>query len=215
MMADPNATPPEEHPGIVAPQEDEKDPEKEPEQEPEKEPEKDSEKEPEPEKKPELAEIKLNKEALKLESGKTFKLKATGAKEYQWSTSNKKVATVDKNGKITAKKAGTATITVTAKDATSVACEVTVKEAKKNIQVVLEYGVALSGGNEFSMNEGDVVDLKVTGTDAEADWEITKGKSHLTVDQDGVVECVKGDGICNLRVSVDGVVLNIRVVCNP
>ena len=217
MTADPNPEVPEEHPGIVTPEEDDKQPEeeKEPEKEPEKEEEPEKEPEPEEEKEPEpvLAEIKLNKKSLKLERGKTFKLKATGAENYQWSSSNKKIVSVDENGKITAKKAGTATITVTAKDATSAACEVTVKEAKKNIQVVLEYGVALSGGNEFSMNEGDVVDLKVTGTDEKAHWEVVKGQNHITVDQDGVVECVKGDGECKLRVTVDDKKIDIRVLC--
>lgn len=58
--------------------------------------------------------ITLNRTSLKLKKGKTFKLKATTnpkGKKVKWTTSNKKVATVSKSGKVTAKKAGKAKIT--------------------------------------------------------------------------------------------------------
>ena len=56
---------------------------------------------------------KLNKTKKTLKKGDTFKLKITGKVGKQTYTSNnKKVATVSKNGKITAKKKGNATITV-------------------------------------------------------------------------------------------------------
>ena len=61
--------------------------------------------------------IKLNKKSSNLEVGKTLKLKATISptnatnKNITWSSSNKEVATVDKNGKVTAKKKGTVKIT--------------------------------------------------------------------------------------------------------
>ncbi len=63
-----------------------------------------------------------NGNQLYLQKGKTLKLKTSVApsnaskKTVTYKTSNKKVATVDKKGKVTAKKAGTATITVTAAD---------------------------------------------------------------------------------------------------
>ncbi|MGD9560082.1 MAG: Ig domain-containing protein, partial [Oscillospiraceae bacterium] len=45
-----------------------------------------------------------------------------------WKSSNKKVATVDKNGRVTAKKKGKATITVTAKKGKKKAtCVITVR----------------------------------------------------------------------------------------
>ena len=78
--------------------------------------------------------VSLNKTKKTLKKGKTFKLKATitpkdaTVKTVTWKSSNKKVATVSKSGKVTAKKAGKATITVTTDDGKKTAkCKITVK----------------------------------------------------------------------------------------
>lgn len=61
--------------------------------------------------------IKLNKTSATLKKGKSLKLNATvgdketANKKVTWSSSNKKVATVDQTGKVTAKSYGDATIT--------------------------------------------------------------------------------------------------------
>ncbi|MDY3919139.1 MAG: Ig-like domain-containing protein [Candidatus Limivivens sp.] len=56
----------------------------------------------------------LNKETLTLNVKGTAQLKLTGTKQkIKWSSSRKTVATVSSGGKVTAKKAGTATITAT------------------------------------------------------------------------------------------------------
>lgn len=73
---------------------------------------------------------KLNKTKVTLTAGKSTTLKLNNApkgKKITWSTSNKKIATVSQKGKVTAKKAGTATITakVAKKKYT---CKVTVKK---------------------------------------------------------------------------------------
>ena len=66
--------------------------------------------------------VSLNKTTLELEEGKEETLVATvlpeGAtnKEVEWKSDNTDVATVDQTGKVTAVKAGEATITVTTKD---------------------------------------------------------------------------------------------------
>jgi hypothetical protein len=85
-----------------------------------------------------VTEIELNKATATLEKGETTTLQATIAptdatiQELSWTSSNKKVATVDEDGKVTAVAAGTATITCTAQDGSkaSASCEVTVTEAK-------------------------------------------------------------------------------------
>ncbi|MBO4946240.1 MAG: Ig-like domain-containing protein [Lachnospiraceae bacterium] len=79
--------------------------------------------------------ISLNKTTASVTKGKTLQLTATVApanatnKTVTWSTSNKNVATVSPSGLVTAKSAGTATITCTAKDGSNVkaTCKITVK----------------------------------------------------------------------------------------
>lgn len=76
--------------------------------------------------------IKLNKTKIAIDVNKTFQLKATvkpaGAdKKVKWTTSNKKVATVDAKGLVKGIKAGTATITCTAADGSGVKATCTVE----------------------------------------------------------------------------------------
>ena len=79
--------------------------------------------------------ITLNKTTASVTKGKTLQLTATVApsnatkKEVKWSTSNKNVAMVSPSGLVTAKSAGTATITCTAQDGSGVkaTCKITVK----------------------------------------------------------------------------------------
>lgn len=69
----------------------------------------------------------LNKTKLSLAKGKTYNLKLTGTKVKSWKSSNKAVATVSAKGKVTAKKAGTATLICTGANGKSYKCKVTVK----------------------------------------------------------------------------------------
>jgi len=74
--------------------------------------------------------ISLNKKSLTLEVGKTSTLKVKGTKKsVTWTSTNKSVATVTKKGKVTAKKAGTATICARVAKK-KLKCKVTVKAAK-------------------------------------------------------------------------------------
>ena len=72
--------------------------------------------------------LKLDKETVNVVCGKTLTLKATltgSSEKITWKTSDKKIATVDANGKISAKMGGTVTITATAAGK-SASCAVTV-----------------------------------------------------------------------------------------
>ncbi len=76
--------------------------------------------------------VSLNKTALTLDVGKSYTLTKTvspsnAVTSYTWSSSNTSVATVDGNGKVTAKKAGTATITVKTANGKTASCNVTVQ----------------------------------------------------------------------------------------
>ena len=79
-----------------------------------------------------------------------------------YGSSNPDVATVSSNGLITAKKKGTATITVTATDGSgkSASCAVIVKQPVTGIQIT---------PNGFTLVKGDVKDLKANVSPADAD----------------------------------------------
>ena len=88
----------------------------------------------------EASSIRLNKTKYTLFVGKTFKLKIKGTNQkVKWSTSNKKIATVNSSGKVTAKKKGTCTITgkVNGKKYT---CKITVKKSISNTVYITNTG---------------------------------------------------------------------------
>ena len=76
--------------------------------------------------------VTLNKKKVELAEGATLQLKATlpkkTASQIKWTTSAKKVATVDENGLVTAVAPGEATITAKAFNGKSATCVVTVRE---------------------------------------------------------------------------------------
>ena len=69
----------------------------------------------------------LNSTEKSLYENNTYILKLTGAKVKSFSSSNKSIASVNSKGKITAKKAGSATITVKDPNNKNYTCEITVK----------------------------------------------------------------------------------------
>ena len=76
--------------------------------------------------------VKLSKTKLKLKKGKTYKLKikkqSKGDKILKWTTSNKRVVSVNKKtGKIKALNEGKAKITIKMKSGCKATCTVTVK----------------------------------------------------------------------------------------
>ena len=76
-----------------------------------------------------LSTLKLNSSRITLNPGKSYTLKVNGTKlAPAWKSSNSKIVTVNKKGRITAKKAGTAKITATLGGKKFV-CTVTVKKA--------------------------------------------------------------------------------------
>lgn len=106
---------------------------------------------PEPTATPEVNyKISLNKDELSLNSGDTYTLKATVTPsdsdvKVVWSSSNKDVAEVDKDGKITTKGAGSATITATV-DGTKVKAECKVNVTRELAKPYLD-DINISNGS--------------------------------------------------------------------
>lgn len=74
----------------------------------------------------------ISKKSATLQKGETLTLKLSGTnKKVTWKSSNKSVATVSSKGKVTAKKAGTATITATVLKK-KYTCKITVKASSSS-----------------------------------------------------------------------------------
>ena len=115
------------------------------------------------EKKIEITEVLLNKYAETLTEGDTITLSAevlpydtTYSKNVSWSSSNSAVATVDANGTVTAKSAGTAIITATSENGMTASCTITVE--KKLIPIT---EVCLDKSSA-TLTEGDTATLTAT-----------------------------------------------------
>lgn len=74
-----------------------------------------------------MNEAKISQTRATITQGFTQKLSVSGSKVKSWKSSNKKVAKVDKNGKVTAVKAGKASVSAVLTDGSKLTCKVTVK----------------------------------------------------------------------------------------
>ena len=153
----------------------------------------------------EVSKITLNKTKATLtrtasDKSPTLKLKATIApkdatnKNVTWKSSDPKVAKVDKNGKVTALKAGTATITCTAKDGSGVkaTCKITVKDAKVTKLTLNKAKASLKAGKTLQLEVKKVAPAEAVNRNVK--W-TTSDKKVATVDKNGKVTA-KGSGTC-------------------
>lgn len=116
--------------------------------------------------------VKINKTSTTIYVGKTETLKISGtSKTVKWTTSNKRVATVSNKGKVTAKKAGTATITAKV-SGKSYKCKVTVKNPSLN-------------KSKVTLEKGKTLTLKLTG--ATAKKYTSSNKNVATVSSKGKI----------------------------
>ncbi len=145
---------------------------------------------------PVLTGIKLNKTKVTIIKGKTLKLKVTAKPNksiklpaLKWSSSNKKIASVDKNGRIKAKKKGKVTITVkTADGRYKATCKVTVKNPVKVKSVKLNKSKA-------TIKVGKTIKLRATikpqnATNKKVTWS-SSNKKIATVNKNGKVKGIK------------------------
>jgi len=141
--------------------------------------------------------VSLNKSATTLTEGESETLtatitpsNATGDKTVKWSSSNEAVAAVDSNGKVTAKKAGTAVITATSSNGKTAGCTVTVKQ--KEIVIT---GISLNKSTT-SLTEGESETLTATIAPSNATGDKTvkwssSNEAVAAVDSNGKVTAKK------------------------
>lgn len=100
--------------------------------------------------------VSLNTDNLTMGIGETYPLTARVApsnakSRFIWSSSDNSVAVADINGRVTAKRTGSATITVTASNNVSKTCKVEVKQKPRRIAINASM-LTLGQGEEFDFN---------------------------------------------------------------
>lgn len=142
--------------------------------------------------------LKIKKAALTMNKGTqtyvSYKVNPTGATTtLKWKSSNKNVAAVDQTGKIVAKKAGKATITVTANG----------KKATVKVSVV-DPCTSVKVQSALTLKAGKSAKLKVTTTPKTTGQKATfksSNKKVATVDSKGKVKALK-KGTAKITVTV-------------
>jgi len=128
--------------------------------------------------------VELNKTAVNVGVGQQYALKATvspsdAPQEVVWSTSDRKLAVVDENGVITAKKAGTVTITATTSNGKTATCKVNVKKAPESITLdkeELTLNVNSSYTLKKTLSANSATSFKWTSSDLEVARVYSTGK---------------------------------------
>ena len=133
--------------------------------------------------------VSLNKTSLTLDVGKSYTLTKTvspsnAVTSYAWSSSNTSVATVDKNGKVTAKASGTATITVKTSNGKTATCKVTVNLPTPQITSLSN----TTGGIKISWNKVDgAYGYRLYYKPASGGWKRFKDTTATSFTDSGVV----------------------------
>lgn len=146
-----------------------------------------------------VTKIALNKTALSIVNGNTATLTVTVTpsnatnKTITWTSSNTKIATVDKNGKITAKGVGTVNITAKSNNGKSATCKVTVTKKVIYADIILKIGQNTTINPETYGVTAAKAKIKYTSSNTKA----------ATVDKNGKV-LAKAEGTGNITIKVDG-----------
>ena len=131
---------------------------------------------------PAQAAVSINKKSAALYVGETVTLALKGTKQKTtWSTNKSAVATVNSKGKVTAKKAGTATITAKC-HGKKYSCKVTVKKKPAPTGRLNYANVTMSGGS--------YIQLKLIGVSGTPKWS-SSNSSVAVVDNKGLVTGAK------------------------
>lgn len=165
----------------------------------------------------EIETLTLNKNKTSIEKGETEELTATILPEnttedttITWSSSDNSIATVDKNGLITAVTPGTVKITAATVSGLTDECEVTVTSTLKSISINSEKENLVINGNK------ETVQLTVSKNPEDADPSIddvnwsSGDESIATVDENGLVTAI-APGTAIITATLNGKTANCTV----
>lgn len=145
----------------------------------------------------EAASFRINKKKAVLLKGKKLSLKVNGTKKkFNWRSSDPRIASVSKKGKVTAKTVGYTVITAT-RGNWALRCNVYVENptiTKKNIRLKV----------------GDQYALSIKGNSQKVKWS-TSDKSIATVSSGGVV-IAKKTGQATIRAKISSKTLSCKVI---
>lgn len=152
--------------------------------------------------------VKLNVSKQTMGVGQKITLKATTDPVYTldkftWTSSNPNVAQVSKDGVVTAKSTGTATITVKATKGKTASVKITVKKAVTNINPSFTSRTLKVGQNAKAS-------VKITGYAGKLTWS-SSNPAVATVDSSGNI-CAKSKGSCTITIKAyNGVKATIKI----
>lgn len=164
-----------------------------------------------------VSSIKLNATSKTLYNGKSTTLKATffptnaTNKSLTWKSSNTKVATVDKNGKVKALKVGNAIITATSTDGSNVSAQCKIKVVQRVTKITLNKSIINLS------KKGKTAKLKVTILPNDAYNKSVTWKSNntkvVTVDKNGKIKATTNKGTTYVNaIAKDGRKIRTRIL---
>ncbi len=165
------------------------------------------------------ARVSFSSSTVSLKSGKKQKLKyritssSKSTRVASFKSSNPRVASVDKNGKVTAHKAGTAVITVKLNNSNSASCKVTVTGGTKKVQAKkIKF---ITKKTRISLKKGEKTKLKVSfspksTTLQKLKWSSSNPKTATVTNQGNVTARKAGTAVISAS-TMDGSKLNIKI----
>ena len=111
------------------------------------------------------------------------------SQQVAWSTSNKRIATVDANGLVTAKKVGKVTITAKATDGSGRSAKITLTVGSAVGTLEIRGASAVAQGKTITLN---AVITPATATNQKVIWSVDCGKDIATIDRHGRLKAGKG-----------------------
>lgn len=162
-----------------------------------------------------VSSIRLSATNVTLDVDDSYQLTATvkpsnvGNKNVTWSSSDANIATVDRNGVVTAHKSGTVTITATANDGSGISESCTV-----SVNKILVSKITLSS-KSLKLKVGDTKTLKATVKPTDAETKKVKWKSSNSkiakVNSKGKVTALKAGKVTITATATDG--SGVKVKC--